>query len=158
MPEFHDALETRTPETCERAPPGRLPELITRALEAPGWAKQLARVDAKAATSRAALAALAVPRKSDLKDRQRADPPFGGLALKAHSALRRLLISPGPIFEPPGQGADFWGAASALFAGTSPCGRTGLRLKARMGRADQVTRVKGMFVHPSQVAEIPRAP
>ena len=38
----------------------------------------------------------------------------------------------------------------------SPCGRTNLRLKGWLGRADQTTKVKGMFVHPSQVAEILR--
>jgi phenylacetate-coenzyme A ligase PaaK-like adenylate-forming protein len=36
----------------------------------------------------------------------------------------------------------------------SPCGRTNVRIKGWMGRADQTTKVKGMFVHPSQVAAI----
>jgi phenylacetate-CoA ligase len=38
----------------------------------------------------------------------------------------------------------------------SPCGRTNTRVKGWLGRADQTTKVKGMFVHPSQVAEIAR--
>ena len=38
----------------------------------------------------------------------------------------------------------------------SPCGRTNIRLRGWLGRADQTTKVKGMFVHPSQVAEILR--
>ncbi|MEO8304636.1 MAG: AMP-binding protein [Betaproteobacteria bacterium] len=46
------------------------------------------------------------------------------------------------------------GDLSALLPGTSPCGRTNLRIKGWMGRADQTTKVKGMFVHPSQVAAI----
>ena len=46
------------------------------------------------------------------------------------------------------------GDLSALLAGASPCGRTNMRIKGWMGRADQTTKVKGMFVHPSQVAEI----
>jgi len=46
------------------------------------------------------------------------------------------------------------GDLSAAMAGTSPCGRTNLRLKGWMGRADQTTKVKGMFVHPSQVADV----
>jgi len=116
MPEFYDTLETRSSDAREGALLGRLPELITRARQAPGWAKQLAGIDAPTVTSRAALATLPVLRKSDLKDRQRLDPPFGGLALAAPGSLRRLLMSPGPIFEPQGQGADFWGAARALFA------------------------------------------
>ena len=39
-------------------------------------------------------------------------------------------------------------------AAPSPCGRTNVRLKGWLGRADQTTKVKGLFVHPSQVAEI----
>ncbi len=46
------------------------------------------------------------------------------------------------------------GDLSALLPGASPCGRTNMRIKGWMGRADQTTKVKGMFVHPSQVAEI----
>lgn len=48
------------------------------------------------------------------------------------------------------------GDLSAVLAGPSPCGRTGMRIKGWMGRADQTTKVKGMFVHPSQVAEVSR--
>ena len=36
----------------------------------------------------------------------------------------------------------------------SPCGRTNMRLQGWMGRADQATKVKGMFVHPAQVAQV----
>jgi phenylacetate-CoA ligase len=46
------------------------------------------------------------------------------------------------------------GDLSAVLAGRSPCGRTNVRIKGWMGRADQTTKVKGMFVHPSQVAEV----
>ncbi len=46
------------------------------------------------------------------------------------------------------------GDLSAVLAGASPCGRTNLRLKGWMGRADQATKIKGMFVQPSQVAEV----
>ena len=49
------------------------------------------------------------------------------------------------------------GDLSALLPGESPCGRTNVRIKGWMGRADQTTKVKGMFVHPSQVAEIGKA-
>lgn len=48
------------------------------------------------------------------------------------------------------------GDLSAVMPGISPCGRTNLRIKGWMGRADQTTKVKGMFVHPSQVAEVLR--
>jgi phenylacetate-CoA ligase len=46
------------------------------------------------------------------------------------------------------------GDLSAFMTGVSPCGRTGKRIKGWMGRADQTAKVKGMFVHPRQVAEI----
>ena len=46
------------------------------------------------------------------------------------------------------------GDLSAVLPGQSPCGRTNLRIKGWMGRADQTTKVKGMFVHPAQVAAI----
>jgi phenylacetate-CoA ligase len=46
------------------------------------------------------------------------------------------------------------GDLSAILPGISPCGRTGMRIKGWLGRADQTTKVKGMFVHPEQVAEI----
>lgn len=48
------------------------------------------------------------------------------------------------------------GDLSAVLAGTSPCGRTNVRIKGWMGRADQTTKVRGMFVHPHQVAEVLR--
>jgi phenylacetate-CoA ligase len=48
------------------------------------------------------------------------------------------------------------GDLSALLPGTCPTGRTNTRIKGWMGRADQTTKVRGMFVHPSQVAEIVR--
>ena len=44
------------------------------------------------------------------------------------------------------------GDLSAVMPGTSPCGRTNMRIKGWMGRADQTTKIKGMFVRPEQVA------
>jgi phenylacetate-CoA ligase len=46
------------------------------------------------------------------------------------------------------------GDLSAILPGVSPCGRTNARIKGWMGRADQTTKVKGMFVHPEQVAAV----
>jgi phenylacetate-CoA ligase len=46
------------------------------------------------------------------------------------------------------------GDLSAVLPGPCPSGRTAPRIKGWMGRADQTTKVKGMFVHPGQVAEI----
>ncbi len=46
------------------------------------------------------------------------------------------------------------GDLSAVMAGVSPCGRTNMRIKGWMGRADQTTKIKGMFVRPEQVAQL----
>ncbi len=45
------------------------------------------------------------------------------------------------------------GDLSAVMPGQSPCGRTNMRIKGWMGRADQTTKIKGMFVRPEQVAD-----
>ncbi|MCB1364416.1 MAG: phenylacetate--CoA ligase family protein [Rhodobacteraceae bacterium] len=46
------------------------------------------------------------------------------------------------------------GDLSAVMEGTSPCGRTNMRIRGWMGRADQTTKIKGMFVRPEQVAAL----
>jgi phenylacetate-CoA ligase len=46
------------------------------------------------------------------------------------------------------------GDLTAVLPGPSKCGRTNMRIKGWMGRADQTTKVKGMFVRPEQIAEI----
>ena len=48
------------------------------------------------------------------------------------------------------------GDLSAVLPGRSSCGRTNMRIKGWMGRADQTAKVRGMFVHPGQVAEVAR--
>jgi phenylacetate-CoA ligase len=120
--EFYDALETRRPEVREREHFAKLPLFIAQAMGLPGWAEQLAGIDPRSIDSRAALAGLPVLRKPELKDRQHARPPFGGFATSAPGKLKRLLMSPGPIFEPEGHGADWWNAARALFAASFRAG------------------------------------
>ena len=100
--EHFDQLEIRDPDARERDFFGRLPDFIALALSAPGWAAQLAGVDPNIVTSRAALAKLPVLRKSELVVRQTERPPFGGFNVTAPGRMRRLLMSPGPIFEPEG--------------------------------------------------------
>ena len=111
-----DALETRDPEERERDVLARLPGLSARAQQAPGWARILNGVDPAAVTTRAALAALPVTRKSDLKALQEGTPPFGGLTATATSGLAHVFMSPGPIFDPEGRGADWWRFARPMFA------------------------------------------
>ena len=114
--DYYDELETRDPGEREQALCGRLPDLIAIALSASGWKEHLSGIEANGVTSRAALAKLPVLRKADLAAKQRERPPFGGFNVTSPGRLRRLLMSPGPIFEPQGMGSDLWGAARALFA------------------------------------------
>jgi phenylacetate-CoA ligase len=116
MSDHHDKLETRDPAEREREQFAHLPGILARAMAAPGWARHLAGVDAKSITSREALARLPVLSKSDIAVLQKESPPFGGLNVTAPGKVRRLLMSPGPIFEPEGQGKDWYGAARALYA------------------------------------------
>jgi phenylacetate-CoA ligase len=116
MTDFLDALETRAPETRERDLLRALPGLIARAQTAPGWARILRDVDAALVKSRSALARLPVTRKADLHGLQQAAPPFGGLTTTPVGGLRRLCMSPGPIFDPEGRGDDWWRFARPMFA------------------------------------------
>ena len=116
MPEHYDDLEIRDPAVRLREMFASLGGLIARAKGAPGWARHLSGVDPKSVTSPEALAKLPVLRKSDISALQKEHPPFGGLNVTHATKAKRLLMSPGPIFEPEGEGRDWWGAARACFA------------------------------------------
>ena len=116
MPDHYDYLETRNPAQRESEQFAVLHGVVAHAMKAPGWARHLAGVDAKSVVSRAALAKLPVFRKSDLAALQKENPPFGGLNVTPPGKAKRLLMSPGPIFEPEGYGDDWWGAARTCFA------------------------------------------
>src|SRR5215831_946464 len=113
---YYDDLEIRDPDARERDHLARLADTVRRARTAPGWARRLDGVEPDAAASRAALAKLPLLRKSDLPALQRADPPFGGFNVIEPGKARRLMMSPGPIFEPECEAPDGYGAARALFA------------------------------------------
>ena len=83
---------------------------------APGWARILEDVDAAAVTTRAALAKLPVTRKSDLAELQKSMPPLGGLNATPVGKLAKLFVSPGPVYDPEGQGRDWWRTARSLYA------------------------------------------
>jgi phenylacetate-CoA ligase len=117
MSEHFDALETRDPETRERAILAALPAQIAHArTHAPAFARILADVDPAAVTSRAALAQLPVTRKSELLELQKEARPFGGFATTQWGAARRVFASPGPLYEPEDASADYWRLARAMFA------------------------------------------
>src|SRR5689334_866927 len=117
MSDYFDTLETRDPEVRERELLEALPRQIAHAkANAPAFAKILASVDPDAVTSRAALAAVPVTRKSDLGELQKASRPFGGLAALRRGDAARVFCSPGPIYEPESRLPDHWRLARALFA------------------------------------------
>ncbi len=126
MTEFFDPLETRDPEAREAALMRALPGHVARAQQATAaFGERLAGFDAAAVASRAALAALPVTRKHELLERQkalRAEDPFGGFAaigwrgLRSPRGARRVFQSPGPIYEPEGEAADYWRMGRAIFA------------------------------------------
>ena len=116
MTDHYDWKETRDHAMREADLFSQLPDVLRRAMEAPGYADHLRGIDPAAITSRAALAALPVLRKSDLPALHKATPPFGGFVGKPPGAFARLYTSPGPIFEAEAAHADPWRGARALFA------------------------------------------
>jgi len=117
MSEFFDAVETRPQEQREIAQMSELRDILAWAKPAaPALERQLSGIEIAALTDRAALATVPVLRKSDLLGMQNVAPPFAGLTTTGDGMLKRLLMSPGPIFDPEGYAADWWGAGRALFA------------------------------------------
>jgi phenylacetate-CoA ligase len=116
MTSHYDALETRDPADRERDLFSRLPDVLRKAMAAPGYATHLKGTDPSAITHRAALARLPALRKSNLPALHNAAPPFGGFVTGRAGSFARLFTSPGPIFEPETTHPDPWRSARALFA------------------------------------------
>ncbi len=116
MTDHYDSLETRPRTLRDSEEFAVLPKIVAHAMQAPAWAKHLAGINAHEINSRATLAKLPVLHKADIAALQKESPPFGGLNVTPPGKVRRLLMSPGPIFEPEGDGKDWYGAARALFA------------------------------------------
>jgi len=117
VPEHYDRQETRSAASRENTLFRDLRGVLKIARpRAPALRAQLKGVDLESLKTRSDLAAIPVVRKSDLKAMQEETPPFGGLTASRASTLKRLLVSPGPIFEPEGHAKDWWGAARAFFA------------------------------------------
>jgi len=115
--DYFDKLETRDEMTRSLALQMDLPKQIAHAKSsATAYTDILADVDASAVTSLDALAALPVTRKSDLMERQAADKPFGGLASAGPGNMVRVYASPGPVYEPEGEGPDYWRTGRAMYA------------------------------------------
>ncbi len=115
---YYDARETRDPSERERDLLARLPAQIAHAqAKTAAFAKLLADVDPAMVSSREALAALPVIRKSELLELQKTARPFGGFAaVRWGSGCARVFASPGPIYEPEGARRDYWRLARAFYA------------------------------------------
>jgi len=115
--DHYDDQETRDPRERERDLFARLPGYVAQACErAPGLAEKLSGIDPRDLTGRAALARVPVTRKSELHDRQAADPPFGGLATVELGEAGHVFGSPGPVYELDGGRPDWARFARPLFA------------------------------------------
>lgn len=115
--DHYDPLEVRDPARRDEEMLAALPALLRDAVDrAPALAEHLAGVDPASVASFGALAQLPLLRKSDLAERQRESPPFGGLTTTPVTRLAKLFMSPGPIFEPEGARPDYWRFGRALFA------------------------------------------
>jgi phenylacetate-CoA ligase len=130
--EHYDTLEIRDPAEREAALMAALPAQVRAAQSVPAMAEILRGVDPDTVDSRHALSRLPVVRKGELLQRQQAAraaagdawDPFGGFAALGWRAMAsraarpagRVYQSPGPIYEPEGEGRDYWRTARALFA------------------------------------------
>ena len=133
---YYDDLETRSPDAREAALAEALAGQITRAQKLSGYAEALAGVDARAVTSREALARLPVLRKSDLGTAQATSAPLGGFVAKPAHEFAHVFQSPGPIYEPGGDGYDWWRMGRFLHA-------------AGVGRGDIVQNCFGYHLTPA---------
>ena len=123
MTSYFDALETRETAVREAALLAALPVQVAHAqAHATAFAEIFRGVDARAITSREALATLPVTRKHELLAAQLAAREAGGDAFGGFSALRfgarmpRVFASPGTIYEPDSTRRDYWRMARAMFA------------------------------------------
>ena len=115
--DFYDDLETRSAEQRASAVAAALPSQIAHAKAASqAFGASLADIDPTTISSREALAALPVIRKSDLVALQAGTPPLGGLGAVAPGNLAHIYMSPGPIFEGEGGEGDPWRFARSAYA------------------------------------------
>ncbi len=113
----YDVLETRDPLQRERELLAALPSQLAHAKASTAYfGSLLAATNIESINSREALATLPVTRKSELHELQKSNMPFGGLAATPAGKLARLFVSPGPIYDAEGRGADYWGTARVFYA------------------------------------------
>jgi len=108
MTEFFDDLETRSADERAADMARELPVQIAQAQGLAGYGEWLAGIEASEITSVEALASLPILRKSDLGQAQAITAPFGGMTVPDVTGFSHVFQSPGPIYEPGGDGRDWW--------------------------------------------------
>ena len=111
-----DRLETRGPRVREREQMALLAEAIATLSRKRLWRKRFSAVDPNGPSHFRDLAAIPVLRKDALKQLQAENRPFAELVPGDLAGVARLFTSPGPLFEPEGEAADWWGTARAMHA------------------------------------------
>jgi phenylacetate-CoA ligase len=114
------AKETMTPAARRRYQDAWLRDLVAHAWgKAPGVRRRMERAGLAPAAIAGVddLARLPVIKKSQMPELQKADPPFGGFCTVPMSRVRRVFMSPGPIFEPMGPELGAWHLETCLYAG-----------------------------------------
>lgn len=113
---YYDELEARSADERAEWLAAELPAAISRARNAPALTRILSGIDPQSITTREALAALPVIRKSELSAGQKKSPPFGGFTTRHPHEFENIFQSPGPIYEPGRRGNDWWRIGRFLFA------------------------------------------
>jgi len=117
MSDFFDQLEIRGVEERESALLDALrSQLVNAKNNTTAYAEILEDYNGAELESLAALAAYPVTRKSALIEKQKTNPPFGGLTAFDHSQVAYIFSSPGPIYEASTKRPDYWRFARALYA------------------------------------------
>ena len=117
MSEFYDSLETRSAEQREQALCQAIREQIAHAKEHSVAYKLLLKdFEPKDLLDVNDISKLPVTRKSELVEKQRLTPPFGGMEAMQNGRLTHIFASPGPIYEPGTARTDFANFARALYA------------------------------------------
>lgn len=117
MSEYFDERETVAQEVREGSLFEKLPSFLAEiSTSITGWENKLSGIDLSSVNSAEALAELPIMRKAELMQAQNIQPPFGGFVDENLLDGSRIFMSPGPVWEPQGQGADPWHAARGLYA------------------------------------------
>jgi len=113
------AIETQTPEIRRRYLSARLERTVASAFENAARVRHVlgqAGLGPRDVATLEDLRKIPVLRKDALPGLQAEDPPFGGLTGVSPGRLARIFMSPGPIYDPQGDGPDFWRFRHALAA------------------------------------------